>query len=300
MLYAAVHVWWAVAGEPEFTGRGESFFPGGWVPVVPALLAASVCWVIAMPGIRAGRLLIGAGTVAGLAMMAYCFLFWVGLAMLLMLPFGVPMSRDDFAVLLVRAAGVGGGFLTLWCCRTEFRRISAACDRCGRVHGRSPERRTESSPWWAYAGAYLTVAGLAARLVPAVQEWIATEAVAEGPGGVGFKIFVALLVLSGSLLPLALVHRWGRIWPAWVLPWAGNDVPRWVVLGPGIFMGLGLTLYFGLAGMTAMAMGRTPPDAALSIGGYTAWGVGLLIASASYYRLTKPPCSGAPVLVTHP
>jgi hypothetical protein len=166
------------------------------------------------------------------------------------------------------------------------------------VHGRSPERRTESSPWWAYAGAYLTVAGLVARLVPAVHGWIETDSIAEGPGGVGFKVFVALLVLSGSLLPLALVHRWGRIWPAWVVPWAGKDVPRWVVLGPGVFMGLGLTLYFGLGGMTAIATGRTPTGATLMISGYTVWGIGLLITSASYYRLTKPPCSNAPVLAT--
>lgn len=270
-LYCAVHVWWALAGEPAFTGRGESFFPGGWVPVVPAAVAGSVCLAWAASARSRPRLLIGLGWVAGLAMMAYCFLFWVGLAMILMLPFGVPMTGGEFAVLLVRAVGVSGGFLTLWCGRAEFRRVRAACDRCGRVHGRSPERRTEPSPWWAYAAAYLTVAGLVARLVPAVSEWISTQTVADGPGGVGFKLFVLLLILSGSLLPLALAHRWGRIWPAWVLPWAGKDVPRWVVLGPGIFMGLGLTLYFGLAGMTAMAIGRTPSDteAVLSIGGYT-------------------------------
>ena len=58
--------------------------------------------------------------------------------------------------------------------------------------------------------------------------------------------------LAGTLLPLALAHRWGRIWPAWTGPLRGRAVPRWLVLGPGLFIGASLTAYFGIAGMTAL------------------------------------------------
>jgi hypothetical protein len=101
------------------------------------------------------------------------------------------------------------------------------------------------------------------------------------------------MILAGTLLPLALACRWGRIWPAWVVPWAGRHVPRWVVLGPGVFMGAGLSLYFGVGGMSAVApTGNTHArwDTFMEIGGYTAWGAGLLVASASYHGLTKPEC----------
>jgi hypothetical protein len=204
--------------------------------------------------------------------------------MILMAPFGVPLSRDDVAVFFVRAVGVIGGFLTLWISREEFRRVRSACERCGRVHGRSPEHRTDETPRWAYLGGYLAVTGLAGRMIPVAYDEITEGGAFEGPGGVGFKLFIVLMLLAGTVLPLALAHRWGRIWPAWVLPLAGRNVPRWLVLG--------LCLYFGLAGMSALATGQTLGDlgAVLAIGGYTLWGVGLLVASASYYRLTKPKC----------
>jgi hypothetical protein len=263
------------------------------VPVIPAALSAVVCL---LTGLRATRgrpprwrwLLAGLGWAAGASMIAYCLLFWIDLTMIAMLPFGVD-SRDHLAGLPLRSAGVAAGGLTLWCAATELRRVRSACERCGRIHGVSPERRTEPSPWWAYAGAYLAVAGLAARLSPAIVEGLNLD----GPGGPGFTIFFSLMILAGTLLPLALAHPWGRVWPSWS-PWARQFVPRWLVLGPGVFMGAGLSAYFGVGGMSAMAVGATPagPGALMEIGGYTVWGVGLLVASTSYYRLTRPECRG--------
>jgi hypothetical protein len=83
---------------------------------------------------------------------------------------------------------VFGGVLTLCCARVEFRRVRSVCERCGRTHGRSPQRRTDPSPWWAYAGAYLAVAGLVARLGPVVPQVRTGQWSLDGPGGVGFKI----------------------------------------------------------------------------------------------------------------
>lgn len=295
-VYTAVLGARAVEGAPS--PGGVPFFPDGWVPVVPAAVATAVCLLMGMsttraPAPRVRWPLIVLGWAAGVSMIAYCLLFWIDLTMLVMLPFGVD-AGDHLAGLPLRGAGVVAGALTLWCTRTELRRVRSACERCGRVHGRSPERRTAPSPWWAYTGAYLAIAGLVARLAPA----LVYRPTFDGPGGTGFRVFVGLMLLAGTVLPLALAHRWGRVWPGWT-PWAGRAVPRWLVLGPGVFMGAGLCAYFGVGGISAMAVGATPagPVTVLEIGGYTVWGVGLLVASASYQRLTRPECRGAPIPV---
>ncbi|MGC5010742.1 hypothetical protein ACLQ2R_08265 [Streptosporangium sp. DT93] len=102
--------------------------------------------------------------------------------------------------------------------------------------------------------------------------------------------------VAGTLLPSALVHRFGRIWPRWVLPSAGRDVPRWLVLGPALFVGASLVGYFGVAGMAAWVLGRgnlaRAPVWKLSMEmvGYTAWGLGLLAAAMSYHGLTRTHC----------
>jgi hypothetical protein len=289
--FAAILAWRAVDGSPSISGVW--FFPGGWVPVVPAALGAAVCLLIAAdatsPWSPPGRwLLVGVGWAAGASMIAYCLLLWIDLTMVVMLPFGVK-SPDNLRGLPLRGMGVAAGALTLRSVRAEFRRARSACARCGRIHGLSAERRTQPSPRWAYAGAYLAIAGLAARLSPALVEGLALD----GPGGIGFTIFVGLMVLAGTALPLALAYPWGRVWPAWT-PWAGGSVPRWLVLGPGVFMGVGLGAYFGVGGTIAMAVGATPAEqgALLEIGGYTAWGIGLLMTSTSYYSLTKAECPG--------
>ncbi|MFI6262937.1 hypothetical protein [Micromonospora sp. NPDC051006] len=104
--------------------------------------------------------------------------------------------------------------------------------------------------------------------------------------------FVALMVLAGTLLPLALVHRWGRIWPSWVGPLAARPVPRWLVLVPALFLGAGLTSYFGIGGGTAVATGMIAPDwfLVVALATYTLWGVGLLVSASSYLALTRPEC----------
>lgn len=224
-------------------------------------------------------------------MIVYCMLVWIGLAMALMVPFGVPMSPADVGLLAVRASGTIGGGLALWAARSEFLRLRPTCGHCGGVHGTTAGSRAARVPWWGFAGGYLAVAGLSVRILPQAPDVLFSWA----SGGGGFHLFVVLLLAAGTVLPLALVHRWGRIWPHWVVPWAGRDVPRWLVLGPAVCMGTGLVAYFGAGGIPAMATSATPADlkAILEIGGYTVGGIGLLIAATAYARLTRPPCQPA-------
>ena len=53
-------------------------------------------------------------------------------------------------------------------------------------------------------------------------------------------------LLAGTVLPLALVYRWGGCFPGWVPLLAGRGVPRWLVLGPALGLGAGMTAYFGV------------------------------------------------------
>ncbi|MGN9785615.1 hypothetical protein ACTMTF_29625 [Nonomuraea sp. ZG12] len=287
--YCAVHVWWAVAGAPVFASFGESFIPGRWPPVALSALAMLACLLMARPR-AVPRAVPSAlhpwppvvlGWVAGVGMIAYSFMFALDIVGML---FANPLDRVGF---LIRGAGVAGGVLTLLCAIAAQRRARRACPRCGRVHGRTPERRTDPSPAWAFLAAYAAVAGCSARLVAQVGEWpwdVTEPAVV---------VFLVLYAAAGTLLPLALVHRWGRIWPRWVPPLAGREVPRWLVLVPAFLVGGGLAGYFGVVGLTETLNGGLGADlgwALAVISGYTVWGAGLLVAATSYVIMTKPPC----------
>ena len=108
-------------------------------------------------------------------------------------------------------------------------------------------------------------------------------------------------LLAGLLLPLALVHSWGRIWPRWVPLLAGRRVPRWLLLGPAAAVGGGLVVYFGLGlgQLTVETVTGTwdPGDGSLplwfywiAMPAYLLWGAGLLVAMVSFQQRTRPRC----------
>ncbi|WP_436762309.1 hypothetical protein [Streptosporangium sp. V21-05] len=272
----------------------EAFSPGRWVAVTLAFTATAVCSVIAAGiGHRWAApvrwTLVVLAWVAGTGLIVYSYMLAISLATML---FG---QADHWGSLATRAAGATAGALTLACAVAEQRRVRRACVRCARVHGRSPERRTDPTPRWAYLAAYVAIAGCAARVTALVLDSVAAR---KAPFALGspFGIFVALLILAGTLLPLALVHRFGRIWPRWVVPLAGRDVPRWLVLGPALFVGASLVGYFGVAGMAAWLLGKgglaqAPAwKVSMEMFGYTSWGLGLLAAAVFYHGSTRPYC----------
>jgi len=297
--YAVVHLWWAFDGAPHSLETGESYFPGGWLPAIIALVAVAGCVAVLVGASRARKptahyAIAALNAAAGIALCVYSFLFPVLLASIIF----EEITRDSVVRLLATGAGAAGGVLCLLLAARERRVAARPCGSCGRVHGRSPESRHEPSPGWAYAGAYLAVAGYLARMVvwlgqALAGEWPSAASRANGISVTAMGSFLALMSLAGTLLPLALAHRWGRVWPAWLGPLRGRAVPRWLVLGVAVFMGASLTAYFGVVGMSAWIRGDLDgpfPHLLLELGGYTLWGVGLLVASASYFALTRPPC----------
>ncbi|MCD0446360.1 hypothetical protein LO763_22350 [Glycomyces sp. A-F 0318] len=285
-VYAVIHVRWAVAGAPRFDSFGESFIPGAWTPV--ALAAAALAANLLFDRTRHRWAVAVLGWVAGAGMVLYSFMFALDLVSML---FG-EFTAADWTGFLIRGLGVACGVLTLLGAIAALRRARGACPRCGRLSAAHPGApRTDPAPWWAYAGAYSALAGAVARLAAELAAGLPWSPTA--PVGL---VFLLLYAAAGSLLPLALAHRWGRIWPRWVAPLAGRDVPRWIVLIPAFMVGGGLVAYFGLVGGTYLVRGEFgafPPWWVLTVvPGYTLWGIGLLVAAGSYLGATKPACPG--------
>jgi len=174
------------------------------------------------------------------------------------------------------------------------RRLRSACAACGRT-----DRwvRPEGTPAWAWAGAYAAMTGCMVRLgAQFAAGWGDVPLVAS----VALDAFEVLFLLAGTVLPLGLVHGWGRVWPRKVLPVAGRRVPRWLPLGPAVVLSVGITSYFGI-GLGQMVAdtfrGISAADGPFAawffwtaVPAYVVWGVGLGLAATSYARLTRPAC----------
>lgn len=301
LTYAVAHAWWALRGTPAFV-REESVFVGGWLVFGVGAVAAVVSLGIGVGWVSrrssTGQWVwCGVGCLASVALAAYCMLWLPRSAQLLMVPFGEVMSVDERGALVLEVFGTVAAVLTVLSTKRVVRALRSACVRCGRVLGRSPESRESPTSRSGYIGAYLAVSGLIIRWIPVVIDWLVNGVhMEDAPGGWGFLLFLFLTVLAGLLLPLVLVHRWGRIWPRWVPFVAGRPVPRLLVLGPGLILSVGLLAYFGAGAVTATIMGKTSahPVAIIEIGAYILWGIGLAIACVSYAGLTRPPCHHGP------
>ena len=165
----------------------------------------------------------------------------------------------------------------------------------GSVRGARPGAL--QTPAWAIMAGYVTVAACLTRL--AAQVVVGLEMNPLG-GGAALAVFEAGFLLAGLLLPLALVHRWGRILPGWI-PWlGGRRVPRLLLLSCGSVLGVTMVAYFGVT-TVMMALdrlaGRNPfppspgmdlPEAFfwVSVPAYLVWGIGLVISTLSYARVT--------------
>jgi len=114
-------------------------------------------------------------------------------------------------------------------------------------------------------------------------------------------LFEAGFLLAGTVPPLALVYRWGRVFPGWVPLLAGRGVPRWLVLGPALGRGVGMTAYFGVSlvrlavqtvtGTWEQGAGSLPlwfSGLPCSHTWSGAWGSGA--AALAFRRATRPPC----------
>lgn len=194
-----------------------------------------------------------------------------------------------------RAACLAEGILVGATAVAYRRRWRSDCLFCGR---RGAGARLAGPPRWAWGAAYLAVAGCLARL--GAQLAVGFDGRLLG-GGWSIVAFEAGFLLAGIVLPLALVHSWGRVLPRWTPLLAGRPVPRWLLLGPAIPIAGAMIVYFGftlvmLAGSTlaggSQGWGSLPPAFFwVAVPGYEVWGLGLGAAALAYYRVTRPQCA---------
>lgn len=264
-------------------------FPG-WGAV--GLCAAAAAAALGLRSTERSRAALAAAWAVAAAMIAAGPLFFLDVIGGILAGIGLPVSAPS---ILGRGGMVARAALLAVAALAYRRRLRGACARCGR---RGHHLRPEGVPAWAFAGAYAAVTGCLVRL--AAQYGFAGLDGVPRNGGAALVVFEIGFLLAGTLLPLALVHRWGLIWPRRVLGPAGRRIPRWLVLGPAVFIAGGMIAYFGFqqVEMVADLVTGAPTDTDgvpgglaflwVSIPAYTVWGLGA--ATAARLRQTSPAC----------
>jgi hypothetical protein len=299
LAYGTLRAWWALGGQPDIPPMGYDLLViTGW-PVVGlcALAAGLAVALLREPRSKPlGWTLVGLAAVVSAGLVAGAGLILLDVVGTLFGGLGMFHSLTGFAS---RAGCLAGGLLLGRLALTYQRTLRGSCMTCGRT-GATTEPRT---PAWAYVAAYATVLAFLIRIGAQYAVGFGDQsAPIRGDGDLAATLsewgFLIGTALAGILLPLALVHRFGRIWPRWTLVLAGHKVPRWLVLGPAFALSAGLLAYFG-TGMIQMI--ATPSESAGSLPGwffwvavpaYVAWGAGLGVAALAYRSLTKPACAG--------
>lgn len=292
LAYGSVRVWWAVHGAPSFGRLGvDVLFFSGWDAVglcaaaaVVALALRKAPWFWPLLAIASGVCVASLGACAMLLLDVVGGLFPHS---------GVPLNLPAF---LSRAACLVQGILLGAAAVTYRRRWRSDCLFCGQ---RGVPARLAQPPWWAWCAAYAAIAGWLGRIAAQVAVGWFADSSQQAAGAL--LAFEACFVLAGTVLPLALVHSWGRVFPRWVPRLAGRGVPRWLPLGPAFGIGGGLTLYFGASIVkfasatvngTWHQSGSSLPLAFfwVAMPAYLLWGLGLATAAIAYRDLTRPKC----------
>jgi hypothetical protein len=289
--YGSMRIYWALGAAPSPPPIGTDLvaFTGWWSV---ALCGAAAVVVLGLRRARWRRPLAVAAwgvTVALVTASALLLLDVVGI----ILP-GIGLAVHPVAF-LSRAACLAGGVLVGATALSYQRHWRGACLACGST---GEAVRPARPPRWAWLAARAAVAGWLVRLLAQVAVGFGSELL---QAGATLLLFEAGFLMAGTVLPLALVYRWGRVFPGWVPLLAGRGVPRWLVMGPALGLGAGMTAYFGvstvqlavetLTGTWEQGAGSLPLWFFwVALPAYLVWGLGLGAAGLAYRRATRPPC----------
>ncbi len=291
LAYGCVRIWWAIGDAPSFPPEGTDLFVfTRWGAVGLCAAVAGVTLALRTAQWWLPLLIAAWGVSAALfAASARLLLDVIGG----LLPgLGIPFHPVAF---VSRAAAVGGAVLVGAIAVAYRRRWRSSCLFCGRAG--TGVRPTEP-PRWAWWAAHAAVAGCLIRLLAQLAVGFGSSLL---QGGGSVLAFEAGFLLAGTVLPLALVHPWGRVVP-WRVPLlAGRRVPRWLLLGPGFAIAGAMTAYFAvstvvlvvetLSGTWDQGADSLPPAFFwVAVPAYLAWGLGLGAATLGYYQVTRPRC----------
>ena len=292
--YGSLRAYWTLntAPSPPPAGTDLVVFTGWWSVALCAVTAVVVLGLRSAPWRRSLALAAWGVTAALVAASALLLLDVVGI----LLPgIGVTVSPVAF---LSRAACLSGGIAVGSTALSYQRHWHGACLACGT--GEAVRPRPENLPRWAWLAAWAAVAGCLVRLLAQLAVGFGDEL---RQAAATVLLFELGFMLAGTVLPLALVYRWGRVFPGWLPFLAGRGVPRWVLIGPALGLGVGMTAYFGLtvvqlAVQTLTGTGTWDQGDGsyplwffwIAVPAYLVWGVGLAAAGLAYRRATRRPC----------
>ncbi|MDL4776974.1 hypothetical protein QP090_32870 [Actinomadura xylanilytica] len=302
VAYGALRIYWRLGHAPgDLSPVGTDLVVlDGWDSVglcalaLPVIIALGSGRALSLDGTARRTLLVAAGGVA------IAFAACAALLLLDVIGAILPGLGIEFYPIgaLSRSACLASGVLVALAARDYRRRTRAGCGACGGAAAPGPLDRT---PRWAYAAAYFAVAGCLVRIAAQAAVGFGQNPMSSGVSAVLFEVG---FVLGGSVLPLALVHSWGRTWPRWTPRAAGRRIPRRLVLWPGAGISGALVLYFGLMLLQMFwerLNGRNPFPATggldlpetffwFAVPGYFAWGAGMAVAAVAYARRTRTAC----------
>jgi hypothetical protein len=290
LVYAGLRLLWETSPPAvDLSPIGSDLVgPDGWAAIALCLAAAVVAGALILPPAHGpGRWtrFVAASAVSAALVAA-----------------GGPLLLLDVVGGLFPGSGVGFypvGAVSRICClaagallglavASEVQRLREACSECGRRLSRWTTSLSRT-PRWAYAAAYISVAGFLTRVLAQVAVGFDGSPI---PMDRSALLFETSMALAGVLLPLALVHRWGRWWP------------RWLVLGPAAFTSGGVIVYFGvlfgqMVGERLAGRNPFPPSSGLdfpeaffwvAVPAYLVWGFGMAVAALTYFRTTRRQC----------
>lgn len=278
----------ATAALRAAAGAGPSY-TAGFAPAWIAAVAAGIGAAVAVLGdrVRGGRVVAAVWSAVGWSTVA--LLVWATsgvlfdafrVAAVLGVP-GMPPVVDWSGALARTAAGLAAVLLAAVMVRRRRERLAglAGCPECGRSVPVPGRRR-----WLGHLAAALAVPYPALKLYWAAGGQMAASSMGRPEG---FPVGEVVCFGAAALLALALVHRWGRVLPRWLLT-AGGCVAAGALVSMGVLAG------FGTA---AQVLGVVSGPArwshngwlvALVYGSWLALGVSLAVLTAGYRRRTGP------------
>ncbi|QUH00219.1 hypothetical protein HUO13_04810 [Saccharopolyspora erythraea] len=203
----------------------------------------------------------------------------------------------DWPMAVTRALALVAAILLFRALVRYRRRALAQCLGCGRNPTAPP---VEQRLWLGYAGFLFGLPYPLLKTHWALGGTIGLDHSDLARDGFTRGWLVVPAALVGLVLSLALVHRWGRVWPRWVPGLAGKATPRGLLLFGGWF-GSGLLLTMGLpAAVQMLGVAGAPAPRPIEgmhawpsmvfYGSWLLWGLLLTPATRSYQLRTRGRC----------
>ncbi|MFI0463478.1 hypothetical protein ACH347_05295 [Saccharopolyspora sp. 5N102] len=173
---------------------------------------------------------------------AVMLLLWAsgGILFDLLRLFGLMGFGPDWPMFATRAFALASAILLFRSTVLRVRALAGACGCCGGPAAPPPR-------WLGYLGVLFALPYPVIKTAWALGGTIGLDYPDPARDGFTSGWLVVPAALVGIVLSLALVHRWGRIWPGWVPGLAGRPTPRGLLLFGGWF-GAGLLFTMGPTG----------------------------------------------------